>query len=35
LDSGILYRQLAFIFFNNKIDIKNIKEIKNKMMNIN
>ncbi len=35
LDSGILYRQLAFIFLKNKIDIKNINEIKNKMMNIN
>ena len=35
LDSGILYRQLAFIFFNNKTDIKNINEIKNQIMNIN
>ena len=28
LDSGILYRQLALIFFKNKIDLKNINEKK-------
>ena len=27
-DSGILYRRLAFIFFNEKIDMDNIKELK-------
>ena len=35
LDSGILYRQLALIFFKNKIDVKNINQIKNEIMNIN
>ena len=28
LDSGILYRRLALIFLNEKINIKNINEIK-------
>ncbi len=28
LDSGILYRRLAFIFMKNKVDIKNVNEIK-------
>ena len=31
LDSGILYRRLAFIFFNEKIDVDNIKELKKKL----
>ena len=35
LDSGILYRRLALIFLIENIDIKNIKEIKNKLKEIN
>ena len=35
LDSGILYRRLALIFLKDKIDIKNINEIKNKLRKIN
>ena len=35
LDSGILYRRLAFIFLDKKIDINNINEIKKKISNIN
>ena len=31
LDSGILYRRLAYIFINEGINIKNINEIKNKL----
>ncbi len=31
LDSGILYRRLALIFFNNNIDINNLNEIKKKI----
>ena len=34
LDSGILYRQLALIFFDDKIDIKNINEVKKKIKKI-
>ncbi len=34
LDSGILYRRLAFIFLNDGINIKNISEIKNKLRKI-
>ena len=34
LDSGILYRQLALIFSNNKIDINSIDEIKKKISEI-
>ena len=34
LDSGILYRQLAFIFFKHNINIKNINQIKNKILQI-
>ena len=34
LDSGILYRRLAFIFFNEKIDIDNIKELKKKLKSL-
>ena len=34
LDSGILYRRLALIFFNENIDIKNIYNIKNKLREI-
>ena len=34
LDSGIFYRRLALIFFNEKIDIKKITEIKKKLKNI-
>ena len=30
LDSGILYRRLALIFFNEKIDVNNLKKIKKK-----
>ena len=35
LDSGILYRRLALIFFNNKIDINSIDEIKKKLVKLN
>ena len=35
LDSGILYRRLALIFLKDKINIKNINEIKNKLRKIN
>jgi len=35
LDSGILYRRLAFIFLEKKVDINNISEIKKKIININ
>ena len=35
LDSGLLYRRLAFIFLNEKIDINNINKIKKKIRNIN
>ena len=34
LDSGILYRRLALIFFIENIDIKNINKIKNKLKEI-
>ena len=34
LDSGILYRRLALIFLESKIDIKNVFEIKKKIRNI-
>ena len=34
LDSGILYRRLALIFSIEKIDIKNVNKIKNKLKNI-
>ncbi len=34
LDSGILYRQLALIFLKNKVDIKNIKQVKKKLLEI-
>ena len=34
LDSGILYRRLAMIFINNRIDIKNINEIKKSIKKI-
>ena len=34
LDSGILYRRLALIFFLENIDIKNINKIKNKLKKI-
>ena len=35
LDSGILYRKLAYIFTNDKININNISEIKKKLKRIN
>ena len=35
LDSGILYRQLAFNFFTKKIDPKDISQIKKKILKIN
>ena len=35
LDSGILYRRLAYIFFNDKIDFNNVNIINKKIMNIN
>ena len=35
LDSGILYRQLALIFSNNKVDINSIDEIKKKLVKLN
>ena len=35
LDSGILYRQLAFYFFTNKIDSEDINQIKKKILKIN
>ena len=35
LDSGILYRRLAFIFLNEKVEIRNINEIKKKIREIN
>ena len=35
LDSGILYRRLAFIFLNEKVDTDNIKELKEKIKNLN
>ena len=34
LDSGILYRQLAYIFLSSKIDINNINKIKKKIQEI-
>ena len=34
LDSGILYRRLALIFLNNKIDFNNVNQIKKKMKQI-
>ena len=34
LDSGILYRRLALIFFSENIDTKNINKIKNKLKEI-
>ena len=34
LDSGILYRRLAFIFLNSKVEIRNINEIKKKIKEI-
>ena len=34
LDSGILYRRLAYIFINEGINITNINEIKNKLKTI-
>ena len=34
LDSGILYRRLAYIFFINKIDIENLSEINKTIKNI-
>ena len=34
LDSGILYRRLALIFFTENIDIKNINKIENKLREI-
>ena len=34
LDSGILYRQLAFYFFTNKIEPKDINQIKKKILKI-
>ncbi len=34
LDSGLLYRRLAYIFFSEKIKINNIKEIKQKIRSI-
>ena len=34
LDSGVLYRRLALIFLKNKINIKNINEIKKKLSEI-
>ena len=34
LDSGILYRRLAFIFSTNKINVKNVKQIKKKLNEI-
>ena len=35
LDSGILYRRLALIFYKEEINIKNINEIKKKLREIN
>ena len=34
LDSGILYRRLALIFFDEKIDVNNLKKIKKKISEI-
>ena len=34
LDSGLLYRRLALIFFNDKVDTNNIKEIEKKLKKI-
>ncbi len=34
LDSGLIYRRLAFIFFNEKVEINNIDEIKKKIREI-
>ncbi len=34
LDSGILYRRLAYIFSNDKVDIQDINQIKNKIKKI-
>ena len=34
LDSGILYRRLALIFLKDNINIKNVNEIKNKLLDI-
>ena len=35
LDSGILYRRLAYILLKDSIDINNLNEIKNKLLEIN
>ncbi len=35
LDSGILYRQLAFIFFVDKIDVRDVNQIKKKILKVN
>ena len=35
LDSGIIYRRLAFIFFTDEVDTKNIDSIKKKLKSIN
>ena len=35
LDSGILYRRLAYIFKNDEINTDNISDIKKKLKNIN
>ena len=35
LDSGILYRQLAFIFLVDKIDVRDVNQIKKKILKIN
>ncbi len=34
LDSGILYRQLALIFLKDKVDIKNMKQVEKKLLEI-
>ena len=34
LDSGILYRRLAYVFLNRKVNIQNTNEIKTEISNI-
>ena len=34
LDSGVLYRRLALIFVNNKVDVSNVNQIKKKLNEI-
>ena len=34
LDSGILYRQLAYNFLNNKIDVNEVKQVKKQLNEI-